>query len=131
MDECHNDNHAPGCQCHAGGPVMVDTPPVTTAPGTLRLQRQRDVILQTAAELISGDREDTYGSAIKDFTRTGKMWAAILGLTEVTAEEVALCMTALKIGRLCHTPDHQDSWIDACGYLALGGDIADEHGKEL
>lgn len=93
--------------------------------------RERDHILNTAKRLISGDREQTYGTAIDDFTRTGKMWAAILGLEEVTAEQVALCMAALKIGRLCNTPNHADSWVDACGYLALGGDIAATDGRHF
>lgn len=93
--------------------------------------RERDHILNTAKRLISGDREQTYGSALDDFTRTGKMWAAILGLETVTAEQVALCMAAVKVGRLCNTPNHQDSWVDACGYLALGGDIAATEGRYL
>lgn len=113
----------PHCPVHGmyrtgGGPGPNQQATVT------RVRRTRDEILEEAARLISGDREDTYGSAIADFTRTGKMWAAILGVPEVTAEQVALCMAAVKIGRLCHTPNHPDSWVDACGYLALGGDIA-------
>jgi hypothetical protein len=91
--------------------------------------RERDHILNAAKQLISGEREATYGSAVDDFTRTGKMWAAILGVGEVSAEQVALCMAAVKIGRLCNTPNHADSWVDACGYLALGGDIAATDGR--
>jgi hypothetical protein len=83
-----------------------------------------ELILNTAKGLITGDRHQIYGDAGEDFTRTGRMWAAILGLERVSAEQVALCMAAVKIGRLCQTPDHRDSWVDACGYLALGGDIA-------
>ena len=91
--------------------------------------RPRDAILAEAGRLISGDREGTYGDARDDFTRTGKMWAAILGLThDIPPEKVAMCMAALKIGRLCRSPGHADSWVDACGYLALGGDIAASRG---
>jgi hypothetical protein len=81
-------------------------------------------ILMTAADLVNGERHDTYGDAMDDFTRTGKMWAAVLGLDEVTAEQVAVCMTLVKIGRLCESPAHRDSWIDATGYMSLGGGIA-------
>lgn len=88
-----------------------------------------DHILSTAAELVGGDRQQTYGDATEGFTRTGKLWATILGVDEVTPEQVALCMAAVKISRLCHTPNHSDSWIDACGYLALGGDIAATPGR--
>jgi len=85
---------------------------------------ERELILDNAKMLISGHRRQTYGDAETDFTRTGKMWAAVLGIEEVTAEQVALCMALVKVGRLCNTPSHRDSWIDGCGYLALGGDIA-------
>lgn len=92
---------------------------------------ERDLILNNARMLISGDRKKTYGDAAKDFTRTGKMWAAVLGVEEVTPVQVALCMALVKIGRLCETEDHRDSWIDSCGYLALGGEIAKSraHGR--
>lgn len=84
----------------------------------------RDEILDAAKALISGDRQQTYGDASEDFTRTGRMWAAVLGLAEVTPVQVALCMALVKVGRLCETPTHQDSWVDICGYTALGGEIA-------
>jgi len=88
-----------------------------------------DWFCDTAKGLVSGDRRATYGDALTDFTRTGRMWAAILGVDEVTPEQVALCMAALKLGRLCNTADHEDSWVDAIGYLALGGDIANQPGR--
>lgn len=84
-----------------------------------------------AKSLVGGDRKETYGDAAADFTRTGKMWAAVLGLDEVTAEQVALCMALVKIGRLCHTPNHEDSWVDIVGYAALGGQIASTPGRYL
>jgi len=31
-------------------------------------------------------------------------------------------MIAVKLSRLIETPDHEDSWIDICGYAALGGE---------
>lgn len=86
---------------------------------------EKTEILNTAAGLISGDRKKTYGDAREDFTRTGNMWAQVLGVP-VSPEQVAICMTLLKIGRLCNTPSHLDSWVDAAGYLALGGEIATE-----
>jgi len=35
---------------------------------------------------------------------------------------VYACMIAVKLSRLIETPDHEDSWIDICGYAALGGE---------
>lgn len=90
---------------------------------------KREQVLSTAATLISGDRRQSYGDAGEDLTRTGKMWAAVLGLDEVTPEQVAQCMVLVKLGRLCHTPNHEDSWVDICGYAALGAEIASAPGR--
>ena len=42
-----------------------------------------------------------------------------LGIT-VTPRKVAMMMAGLKLARLAESPDHDDSWRDAIGYLALG-----------
>lgn len=86
--------------------------------------KPRDQVLATAAGLISGDRHKDYGDASDDFTRTGKMWAEVLGVEKITPEQVALCMLLVKVSRLSNTPTHADSWVDICGYAALGGEIA-------
>lgn len=51
----------------------------------------------------------------EDFQRVGKMWAAILGLDEVTPHQVGLCMIALKVARHVHRPK-RDNLVDICGY---------------
>ena len=33
-----------------------------------------------------------------------------------------LAMVAVKMSRLINTPDHEDSWVDICGYGALGAE---------
>ena len=49
------------------------------------------------------------------------MWSVILE-KEVTVAQVYQCMVAVKLCRLIETPDHADSWLDICGYGALGGE---------
>ena len=41
---------------------------------------------------------------------------------EITPEQVYQCMIAVKLGRLIHSPKHEDSAIDICGYGALLGE---------
>ena len=41
---------------------------------------------------------------------------------EITPEQVYQCMIAVKLGRLIHSPNHEDSAIDICGYGALLGE---------
>lgn len=77
--------------------------------------------LEIANELVSGDRQADYGHPIDDFSRTAKIWTAILSEkllpgTQVTAEEVALCMVGVKISRECNKPK-ADNIVDGCGYF--------------
>jgi hypothetical protein len=72
-------------------------------------------ILTQAEEIINGERAKDYGSTLENFGRIAKMWSAILGI-EVTPEQHILCMEAVKIARLCHSPAHMDSIIDMAGY---------------
>jgi hypothetical protein len=83
----------------------------------------RAELLTTAESLINGQRAADYGDAAENFQRIADLWAPILGLP-ITATDVALCLTQLKIARLISSPTHEDSWVDAAGYIALGGEIA-------
>ena len=88
-----------------------------------RLSYARDGILTSAADLINGQRAADCGDAAESFARLAALWTATLGVP-ITAAQVALCLLQLKVSRLCVTPSHADSWIDAAGYIALGGEIA-------
>jgi len=83
----------------------------------------RDEILDTAKELISGQRAQDYGDAFHNFDRIAAGWNIIVDNCkgELTAKHVALMMDWVKTCRLMETIDHEDSWIDKCGYSALGG----------
>lgn len=83
----------------------------------------RGQVLTTAGDLINGDRARDYGDAAENFQRIADLWTPILGKA-VTAADVALCLTQLKVARLITSPGHGDSWVDAAGYIALGGEIA-------
>lgn len=74
-----------------------------------------ETTLIEANRLINGDRQAAYGHPLDDFTRTGRMWAAILGIQEVTAEQVALCMVAVKVSRECQL-HKRDNLVDMAGY---------------
>jgi len=87
-------------------------------------------ILDEAKALVYGDRNDSYGHPFDDFSRTAKLWSVILG-TEVKPEQVALCMIAVKISRLCQSPAHRDSVIDAAGYAATYQMVIDRANHDL
>ncbi len=77
----------------------------------------RESVLAEAAHLISKDRNESYGGK-ENLRRIATGWS-LIAKTEITSEQVCLMMAWLKIARLCHA-SHQDSFVDALGYLALG-----------
>lgn len=85
---------------------------------------ERDEILRRAAVIVTGARQNTYGDAGKNFTLIARLWSAYLN-HPVTPIDAACMMTMLKIARLAGAEgDHLDSWIDACGYMAIGGELS-------
>ena len=74
-------------------------------------------ILAEAYRLTSGDRQRAYGHPYDDFSRTGRLWAALLDLEEpIPPHKVGMMMVCLKLSRLCHTPSSRDSILDCAGY---------------
>lgn len=84
--------------------------------------------LLNAAIAATEERGAEYGPPLENHQRIGQMWAAILGMP-VSPEQVALCLAAMKIARLAHNSDHQDSWKDLAGYAATGSECVDERQK--
>jgi hypothetical protein len=80
------------------------------------------VVLRHAARVVSS-RSASYGDAREGFGAVARLWSVILGC-RVQAWQVALCLDALKTARILGNPGHADSWIDKCGYSALGAEVA-------
>lgn len=75
-------------------------------------------------------RGKVYGESDKRLRDVATMWSVLLGGRKVSAQQVALCMSALKMVRLVESPQHTDSWIDGVAYLALGGQAAGVRGEQ-
>lgn len=82
----------------------------------IEFPEEKETICQEADRLVSNDRQDSYGHPFHNFTHTGKLWAPILGLEEVTPEQVALCMIQVKVSRECFKPK-RDNRCDGIGYF--------------
>ena len=67
-----------------------------------------------AAELVNGDRQNEYGHPLDNLDRAARIWSVILD-TDVTAEQVSLCMVGMKIARQVHKPK-ADTVVDIIGY---------------
>ena len=77
-------------------------------------QQKMDSILAEAHRLVHSSRGQDYGHPYEDFSRTAKIWSAILD-KEVTPEQVALCMIGVKMSRECNRPK-RDNRVDIAGY---------------
>lgn len=85
----------------------------------------RSDILDTAKQYVNVDRAAQHGDAEQNFGVIASYWSAHLD-HPVTAADVAVMMTLMKLARIKANPAHADSWVDGCGYLACGGEIATE-----
>ena len=95
----------------------------------------RDEVLLKAGDYINGQRAKDYGSAYDNFTRLADGWnlivkEAFVTTGYITPQHVALVMEWGKTARLLNNTDHDDSWIDKCGYSALGAEFH-EHEKKI
>ena len=83
----------------------------------------RSEILDLAKVYVTQDRAAQHGDAERNFGLIASYWSEHLD-TYVSASDVAVMMTLLKLARIKSNPDNMDSWVDGCGYLACGGEIA-------
>ena len=95
---------------------------------------KRDKVLETASEYINGQRAKDYGDAFDNFTRIADGWNLIVKETQsttgyITPQHVALMMDWVKTARLLNDIKHEDSWIDKCGYSALGAEFTDREAE--
>ena len=90
----------------------------------------RDDILRRAAECVSGQREQDYGSPEDNFNTIANLWYAYSGYP-FEAVDVAMMMALLKIARISSGHGSDDSFVDLAGYAACGGEIyAKQRSKE-
>lgn len=81
-------------------------------------------ILNTAAELIGGDRAATHGDMRAVHRDAARMWSLYIG-KPIDARDVAVMMALLKIVRQKHGRFNLDDYIDGAGYLAIAGALAE------
>lgn len=88
---------------------------------------ERRLVLEEAAELIDGDRQDDYGAPEINFQRIASLWNVVHPLPdgdEYLPSDVALMLALVKVGRLIQSPLKRDSWVDLAGYAALGWEVS-------
>lgn len=86
-------------------------------------------VLAEALGIVTGDRDDAHGHPEPNMRAAAEMWSAILK-TEVSTEQVALCMMAFKIARQSNNSG-RDNIVDIAGYCWVLEQCADVEGWDL
>ncbi len=79
-------------------------------------------LLSVADNLVAGDRAEEYGDKKVMHTNIARLWSAYLE-TEITAHDVALMMTLLKLARTKAGITSDDTYIDMAAYSAIAGEL--------
>jgi hypothetical protein len=82
-----------------------------------------DEILMEAANLVTGSRLETHGSAEESYGMVAELWGAYRG-EKYSTDDVLVMMALMKIGRVKHGSKNIDDFVDACGYLGLAGALS-------
>ena len=82
----------------------------------------RETTLDTAKKMITGHREQDYGSPENNFGTIAKLWTEYTG-TLITALDVSMMMCLLKIARIKSGGVSGDSFVDLAGYAGCGAEI--------
>ena len=106
------------CNCTQSGGGSVTWKKITK--GSIMPE---DKPLDKIGELLA-QRGQQWGGATSTHARIAQVWSGILD-TEVTALQVALCMSGLKLIRAEVNPFEPDSFDDAHGYLRIAQAIVD------
>ena len=88
---------------------------------------ERSTILDTAKDLVTTDRAEQHGDAEANFTMIASYWNTHLGLIDfIKVDDIPIMMSLMKIARLHGDgTKNLDNYIDVCGYMSLGGEIAE------
>lgn len=109
-------------------PVFDAMKPVAPENVALKPHTIPESALQEAQRLVHGNRGTDYGHPIDDYTRTGRMWGAILGIGDIDPRIACLMMGAVKISREVNK-HKRDNLVDLAGYAECANMVAERQEK--
>jgi hypothetical protein len=94
---------------------------------------KRNDCLDTAKDLITGQRATDYGSAYENHARIASLWSRYMSgklnlQVQLTPMDVAHMMILLKVARLMHTGT-DDCYVDIAGYAAIAAEMNEEYAR--
>ena len=85
--------------------------------------------LGEAIILVGGQRQKDYGDKVKNHNNIARLWSAYKDV-DITAHDVAIMMTLLKVARTKLGVVSEDTYIDMSAYGAIAGEIKFKKSKE-
>jgi len=82
-------------------------------------------ILDTAKNIINGQRQKDYGDPTTNFADIARLWSAYLNIP-LTSKDVCNLMVLLKLCRAKNGQFSKDTFIDIAGYSAIASYIAEK-----
>lgn len=98
----------------------------------------RKEVLLESINIITGDRNNSYGPPTQDFRRSadamsamgyGKLDACTGKFKPLAPSDIAILVIMIKISRLQHSPK-KDNWVDIGGYTGCGYECSLEEQDE-
>lgn len=84
-----------------------------------------DEILETASDLVTGDRNAAYGDVKANMELIARLWNVYLDGRLITATDAAIMLALLKIARISTGQPKADNFIDLAGYAAIAGQVSE------
>ncbi len=84
----------------------------------------RRTCLEKAIDIVCTDRDLQYGSPENNFELIAKLWSVYKEI-DISATDVAMMMSLLKIARIKTGKFKSDSFIDLAGYAACAMELSD------
>jgi hypothetical protein len=83
--------------------------------------------LSAAAALVTGDRARQHGDVVLLHEQVAAYWSQYVqnASSPLTARDVLVMMSLLKIARTQHGEFNRDDYVDAIGYVSLAAEVAD------
>lgn len=106
----------------------ADTMAEFPVAASINFRNTQESALEEAQRLVHGDRQAAYGHPIDDYTRTGRMWGAILGIPDIDPRICTLMMAAVKVSREVNAPK-RDNRVDLAGYAECAQLIAERQAE--
>ena len=126
-------------KCLSPAQVQATNGPLKTCKQTLNAgcdqstQKEKNMhhlnVLNSAVTTIS-NRGNEYGDIHPNFVRAATIASCLLD-KKLTAFDVAAVMMAVKMARLTHNREHEDSWVDLTAYTAFAAQFAAPHTSDF